>query len=86
MKQLYAPNGVRIAGTKEMIPGTALVTGWSDMRDPIYGGGTEVDWDGQTTQRTRSNDAIVVVDEDGNEHSAGDCTLEEPNGPTDQTA
>jgi hypothetical protein len=75
MKQMIAPNGLRIVGTAEMLPGVAHTSGFSDKGDPIYSGGTEVDWDGQATQRTKTNDAIVVVDEDGNEHSAGDCNL-----------
>ena len=63
---LTTPNGTRLQGTLDMIPGIALV----DPDDPMdadgtpnYFGGTEVDWNGQTQQHV--NGDKLWVDEDG---------------------
>ena len=74
MKQLYAPNGKRIIGTSEMIPGTAIVNGWSDTGEPIYSGETDTHWNGQLTS-TNKRGVMLVTDEDGQEHAFDACTL-----------
>lgn len=74
MKQLKAPNGKRIIGTAEIVNATAITAGFSDKGDPVYAGGSEVDWDSQFT-RIHSDGSILVVDEDGEFHSLASCTL-----------
>lgn len=74
MGSLYAPNGLRIVGTAETIPGVAQI--WNDtvrrQEDGSYQfeylGGTVIDWDGQQT-RKRVNALLrlerIFVDSDG---------------------
>ncbi|CAG9228582.1 hypothetical protein [Burkholderia vietnamiensis] len=80
MKQLFAPNGLRIIGTEELIPGVAVVTGWKDNGEPIHAGHTDVDWDGQRTV-TDENDIMMCVDENGTPHPFTACELREEGEP-----
>jgi hypothetical protein len=74
MKQLYTKAGVRIIGTKEIINATAIVTGFDEYRQPIYAGGTDIDWDSQLSA-TDDKGNYVLICEDGEEHSPDDCEL-----------
>ncbi|MDR8876584.1 hypothetical protein [Burkholderia multivorans] len=74
MKQLYTKDGVRIIGTKEIINGTALVSGFDGHGQPIYAGGTDIDWDSQLSA-TDDKGKYVLICEDGEEHSPDDCEL-----------
>jgi hypothetical protein len=74
MKQLYVKDsGLKIIGTEERVPATAIVNGWSDLGDPIYAGQTELDWDGQHT--ITADEVMMVVDENGEPHLYTDCEL-----------
>lgn len=79
MTYLAGPNGERIIGTLERIPGVALIdqetaTIENGAVNIDWAGGTSVDWDGQqTVSRVASRDPNakaerVFVDEDGGEH------------------
>ncbi|MBR8189244.1 hypothetical protein KDW82_09235 [Burkholderia vietnamiensis] len=74
MRQLYAPNGNKIVGTSDLVPGTANVSGWNDDDTPVWEGRTTMHWD---DQKTRVNEAgvIYVVDEDGEHHLFSDCVF-----------
>lgn len=67
----FAPNGLEIVGTREIIPGVASITRDSFAKDSDgnltfeHRGGTEVHWDAQKTV-TRDG-RTVFVDEDGAE-------------------
>ena len=74
MKQLFAPNGKRIIGTSERIPGTAIVNGWTETGEPIYSGETEIDWNGQSPSENERG-VMLVTDEDGGKHAFDVCTL-----------
>ncbi|KVQ35823.1 hypothetical protein WK03_35755 [Burkholderia cepacia] len=74
MKQLFAPNGLRIVGTEELVPGIAVVNGWEANGAPIYAGHTDLNWDGQRTV-TDDNDLMMCIDENGTPHSFASCTL-----------
>jgi hypothetical protein len=69
MRQLVSPDGCRIVGTAEIIFGVALILGADEPGEGRarftlhYQGGTEVDWDSQTT-RTEQRERLFV-DEDG---------------------
>jgi hypothetical protein len=76
MKQLRAPNGLRITGTAEVINGQAIVNGWSNTGEPIYAGNTEVDWNSQLTRHDPTGTRLVI-DEDGEEWPQAACTLVE---------
>lgn len=76
MKQLYTKNGVRIIGTKEVINAVAIVSGFDDHGQPIYAGGTDIDWDSQLSA-TDDKGNYVLICEDGEEHSPDDCELRE---------
>lgn len=56
MTKYVSPNGHPIIGTKERIPGVAIITGIEPDGTPIYEGSTDIDWNGQGT----------VYDADGN--------------------
>jgi hypothetical protein len=77
MKQLYAPNGKKITGTADTVKAVAGVEGWEEDGEPIYAGGSEVDWDSQETRETFSNGerTMVVVDEDGEEWPKCECEV-----------
>lgn len=80
MKQMIAPNGLRIVGTADIVNVTADVPGWSDDGAPDYdgGSGSEVDWNSQLTRTIKGGDgkeSMMVVDEDGEFHAASDCKL-----------
>jgi hypothetical protein len=77
MKQLYAPNDKLIVGTAETVRAVANTTGWSECGDPIYQGGSNVDWDSQSTRTllVLGAETRIVVDEDGDEWPQTECTL-----------
>jgi hypothetical protein len=78
MKQMIAPNGRYIVGTKELVPACANTNGFSDLGDPIYAGGSEMYWDDSKTQYHEGRDGngnMIVIDECGDEHVASDCKL-----------
>lgn len=74
---LLSPNGSRIVGTLERIPGTAYVSRWSRKQGErewtveAWGGDTKVWWDEQET--VESAGSIVLVDENGDEWLAREC-------------
>jgi hypothetical protein len=76
MKQMIAPNGLKIVGTADVVNVTADVTGWSDAGEPDYdgGSGSEVDWNSQLT-RTNANGVMLVVDENGSIWPKNMCEL-----------
>lgn len=49
MPQYKSPTGALIIGTKEIVPGIALINGISEDGEPEYDGETDVDWNGQTS-------------------------------------
>lgn len=63
MPQFVSPTGSPIIGTKELIPGVALVASISETGEPEYEGETDVDWDGQRT--VKRDGKILFVDDDG---------------------
>jgi hypothetical protein len=82
IRQLYAPNGSVIIGTAELIEGTARIDGalppgaGRTRFELQYSGGTDVDWDSQTTRlRERKR---LFVDEDGSLWPEDELTLREP--------
>lgn len=78
MKQMIAPDGAKIVGTKEHVPGCAHVKGFSNKGEPDYAGSSDMWWDDSTTQyheNQEGNESMIVVDENGEEHVASDCTL-----------
>ncbi|MDR5839343.1 hypothetical protein [Caballeronia sp. LZ034LL] len=74
MKQLYAPNGKLILGTYDKVPCCCNTSGWSDLGDPIFSGGSDMYWDDSTTQLTPEGE-MLVVDEDGDIWAKNLCTL-----------
>jgi hypothetical protein len=79
MKQMIAPNGRKIVGTFDKIPGVAGVQGWTvdanGKLEPEYDGtGTEVWWDDQYTE-TNEAGVLWVVDENNEQHLVTDCKL-----------
>ncbi|WP_175787500.1 hypothetical protein [Burkholderia anthina] len=74
MKQLYTKDGVRIIGTKEIVNAVSLVSGFDDHGQPIYAGGTDIDW-GSQLSATHDKGGYVLICEDGEEHAAVDCML-----------
>lgn len=74
-RQLFAPNDSRIVGTFEVIHATAQVKYWNDDGTPEHSGFTDVDWDSTRTQTDAGNDEIIVVAEDGELYSLGQCTF-----------
>jgi hypothetical protein len=77
MKQLYSPTDKLIVGTADTVNAVANTTGWSDCGDPIFQGGSDVDWDSQVTRTLPVDGAEtrIVVDEDGDEWPQTECTL-----------
>jgi hypothetical protein len=76
MKQLYAPNGLKITGTKESVPCVAAISGWDEQGEPVYAGGSDMQWDYQHLV-TDENDELIVVDEDGGEWPKSECEARE---------
>ena len=64
MRIMKAPNGSKIQGTAETIPGLAAGTLEEGEDEISYTGGTDVDWNGQATDEIVG--ASVFVDEDDN--------------------
>lgn len=73
----FAPTGVEIVGTLEMIPGTAIASDFARNPDGSisveYDGGTDVDWDGQAT--VTRNGKKVYVDDSGGEWTEDQLVL-----------
>lgn len=65
-KAYVSPNGDPITGTMEMLFGRAHLTKIEDDGSPIYSGGTEIFWDGQTTAITKEG-KLIFLDDEGNE-------------------
>jgi len=63
MGKYQSPNGSKIIGTAELIPGTAMIISIDDDGHPEYTGETELDWDNQWT-KTR-DDKFLFIDDDG---------------------
>ncbi|WP_322075530.1 hypothetical protein [Burkholderia cenocepacia] len=74
MKQLYTKDNVRIIGTKEVVNATAIVAGFDDHGQPIYQGGTDIDWDSQLSL-DHDKGGFVLIGDDGEEYSFADCEL-----------
>ena len=93
MKQLLTPNGDRITGILECVPGNAIVNGFEDDLSPDYEGYTKMFWDGQVEIFEQRNDATFVagytgdhtkkiyLDNDGNEWDFEDLTVIESEPP-----
>lgn len=88
MAYLQAPDGSKIIGTLERIPGVANIQHDSFKLDADgkidfqWQGGTDVDWDGQVTIFRRNPEwdkgrapERVFVDEDGGEWLESELTL-----------
>jgi hypothetical protein len=60
-----SPNDSVIIGTKELIPGIALISSINEDGTPNYNGGTDLLWDEQ--QPDLSSGKMIYVDEDGEE-------------------
>ncbi len=70
MQQAYVKGtDIRIVGTLESIQGTAIVDGFDANGDPVYEGGTDIDWNTQTTERNDKGQ-IIFVDENDKARSA----------------
>lgn len=74
--RLEAPNGKKIIGTSELIPGTAWASTFDVLEDnsldPHYQDETKVDWDGQKTERLGNQP--LYVDEDWKTWPENDLT------------
>jgi hypothetical protein len=81
-----APNGALIIGTADMVPGNALVTGFTREKDgtltPEYTGGTVMCWDGQYNVEQTGGDWLLV-DENGETWKASECTFTEETAEDD---
>lgn len=77
MKQLYAPNGLKIVGTADTVKAVAQISGWEEDGEPIFAGGSDVNWDSQVTRTTfvEGKETQIVVDEDGEEWPRSECTV-----------
>jgi hypothetical protein len=78
MKQLYAPNGLKVIGTADVLPAIALIDGFEDDGSPIYAGTTKVDWDNQRpiqAEDVQGGDTIMVADEGGNHWKQSECKV-----------
>ena len=77
MSQLTAPNGKRIIGTSDLIPGVALISGATRNPDGTleleWEGETTVLWDGQRTDRIEGE--RLYVDEEWNVWRESELTL-----------
>lgn len=65
MARFQSPKGHDIVGTYERVYGIAPISEINDEGEPVYAGGTRIDWDSQETL-TRDGQRIFV-DEDGGE-------------------
>ena len=79
MATAYSPTGHKIIGTRDLIPGTAIVQPDSfslsgGLLEFAWGGETEVDWDHQHTIRQCGQ--RVFIAEDGSECLEGDIVLD----------
>lgn len=73
--KLQTPDGLRIVGTKETVPGVAHASTFDKNGEPEYEGGTEMDWDNQRSDEHPRGHSLVYVDEDGSEWHRADLTL-----------
>ena len=64
MTQYKSPNGSRIIGTKELVPGLSLIDGISDDGTPNYCGQTDLDWNCQTSVRDAEGNMLFVDEKD----------------------
>jgi hypothetical protein len=64
-KTYRSPNGTRILGILETVPGIALISSINHDGTPNYGGGTDLIWDEQQPDLKSGN--MIYVDEDGEE-------------------
>lgn len=75
--RLISPDGTEITGTLERCPCRAYVASWEMVDGKVcvedYAGESEMFWDDQVT--VERDGALVVLDEDGTEYLASDCTL-----------
>lgn len=75
--QLYAPNGQRIAASKDWIPGNALIAfvkrATDGTLDIEWDGETKMCWDGQHTEELAGK--RIFLDEDSNEWREDQLTL-----------
>jgi hypothetical protein len=92
MSRLLAPNGAEIVGTKELVPGVALIQDVKAKPDGgftfEFAGDTEMDWDGQTTvcKNVGKNGAPVrvFVDDQGDEWLETDLSVDEGDDGDDE--
>ena len=93
MKQLFTPTGDRIIGTFEIVPGCALVDGFTVDDDgknpqPEYAGETKMYWNEQKGVRevsddrynyftVRDGDSTLYLDDDGNEWTLDELTIKD---------
>lgn len=81
MAKLFAPNGAEIIGTSETISGTArfINSNITQNADGTYefewSGGTDIDWDSQTTDEDRGE--RLFVDDSGETWRESELVLEE---------
>lgn len=76
----YAPNGIEIIGTKELVPGMAPIHDWkrrdeNGKLDFEWSGGTEMDWDNQRT--VERDGKLVFLDADDSEWTEDQVELRE---------
>lgn len=68
--RFLSPNGSPIVGTKELIPGMAYASEYSETGEPEYEGETDVYWNDQKTIKRRGPNgkvSLVYLDEGGEE-------------------
>ncbi|RWJ03442.1 hypothetical protein [Mesorhizobium sp.] len=65
MARYVSPKGHDIVGTYERVYGVAQISDITDAGEPVYAGGTRLDWDSQETL-TR-NGTRIFLDEAGGE-------------------
>lgn len=88
MPQLYAPNGRKITGTCDTIPLcnariAGATIGESGIFELKYDGGTDVNWDGQTTDLNAAGER-QFLDEDGTIWSEGQLVLRDDDADAEQ--
>ena len=72
-KYLCPDCGGEPRGVAETIPGTALVA-FDEEGRPFYEGGTDVHWDGGSTDRQPETGEIMFVCHDGHSYSVAGVT------------
>jgi hypothetical protein len=78
MKQAYVKGtSIKIVATQERVYGIASLSGFDEHNQPVYAGGTSIDWDSQEPVINPDTGSVVYVDEYGDEHNESDLEFRE---------